>query len=134
MPCSDVQAYPAQPIGQRALYGYGQAPIAYGLFPHYINHFVNETRALSLEEAVRKATSVPAQRVFHLTDRGLIRPGAYADVLVFDPQTIREGGDFMHPAGPPRGIEWVLVNGTVTYRHGAHTGARAGRVLRRGQP
>jgi len=130
MPCSDVQAFAEGLSQQRALYGFGGAPIAYGLFPHYLRHYVRETRALSLEEAIMKCTSVPARKVLGLQDRGVIEEGAYADIVVFDPATIAEGGDFLNPARPPLGIEWVLVNGQVVCQQGQHSGVRAGRVLR----
>ena len=112
------------------MYGSGVPPIAYGLYPHYIRQFVKEKGVLSLEEAIRKATSVPAQEVLGLEDRGVIREGAYADVVLFDLERIREGGDFLEPARPPEGIEHVLVNGTVIYERMAHTGERPGKVLR----
>jgi N-acyl-D-aspartate/D-glutamate deacylase len=66
-----------------------------------------------------------------LKDRGILREGAYADILVFDLESIEEGGGFFEPTRPPRGIEHVLVNGTIVYEKGSHTGARPGKVLRR---
>ena len=131
MPCSDVQAYPAEGDTAQTLYGYGEAPIAYGLFPHYLKRFVRETGALSLEEAIMKATSVPARRLLGLTDRGTIREGAYADLVVLDPDSVSEMGDFMSPKLPPTGIEHVIVNGTLVWDSNAHSGARPGKVLRR---
>ena len=86
---------------------------------------------LSLEEAIRKATSLPAREVLGLTDRGVLAEGAYADLVVFDLGTLREGEDFRNPVQPPEGIEHVLVNGTVVWEGGAHTGERPGKVLRR---
>ncbi|NLE46738.1 MAG: amidohydrolase family protein [Chloroflexi bacterium] len=131
MPCSDVQAFAAEQSHPEALYGYGNAPIAYGLFPYYLRHYVRETRTLTLEEAIKKCTSIPAECYLGLRDRGRIEVGARADIVLFDPVTVSEGGDFLHPTRPPVGIEWVLVNGQVVCRQGRHTGARAGRVLRR---
>ena len=130
-PCSDVQAYPLAGKPGDALYGYGEAPIAFGLYPHYLRRFVRETGLLSLEEAIMKATSVPAHEVLGIDDRGVIREGAYADIVVFDPETISETGDFVHPNRPPAGIEQVLVNGTIVWDGKAHSGAQPGKVLRR---
>lgn len=132
MPSTDMPAHPARPeLGSDvyALYGELPSPIAYGLYPHYIGTYVREQGALQLEEAVRKATSAPAQR-FGLADRGVLRPGAYADVVVFDLGTIQMKGDFSNPATPPDGIEYVIVNGIVTYKDQGHVGVRAGRILR----
>lgn len=86
--------------------------------------------ALSLEEAIRKATSVPAQKVFGLEDRGVIAEGACADIVMFDLERISDVRDFFEPSSPPEGIERVLVNGTVVYEGTAHTGAKPGQVLR----
>jgi N-acyl-D-amino-acid deacylase len=131
MPCTDVSAFPAKPSPQDGMTIYGVSPTAYGLYPHYLRLFVKEKRALSLEEAIRKATYVPAQAVLGLKDRGVIRDGAHADIVLFDFERIRERDDFLEPARPPEGIEHVLVNGQVVYEGMAHTGARPGKVLRR---
>ena len=130
MPCTDVAAFTARPSPKQGMYGTGVPPIAYGLYPHYIGTFVKEKGVLSLEEAIRKATFVPAQEVLGLEDRGVIMEGAYADILLFDFERIKEGGDFLEPSRPPEGIEHVLVNGTVVYEKMVHTGERPGRVLR----
>ena len=126
MPCTDVGALPAASSGQ-----HGVPPIAYGLYPHYFREFVRERKALTLEEAVQKATSIPAQRVLGLEDRGVIEEGAYADLVVANMDTLCERGDFLEPARSPEGIECVFVNGTLVFEHGKHTGHRPGRVLRR---
>jgi N-acyl-D-amino-acid deacylase len=134
MPCTDMEAYPAEPemtiSGEFAQYGVLPAPLAYGLYPHYIGTFVREKGILSLEEAVKKATYLPAQR-FRLKNRGTLRPGAYADIVVFDLDTIQLKGDFMNPALPPDGIDYVIINGKVVYTDTEHTGIREGKVLRR---
>ncbi len=106
-------------------------PIAYGLFPYYLKEFVKEKKILTLEEAIMKATSLPARTVLGLEDRGVLRPGAWADIVVFDFEKIGMGGDFRTPARPPTGIEYVLVNGEVTYAKMCHTGVKAGKVIRR---
>jgi N-acyl-D-aspartate/D-glutamate deacylase len=129
MPCADTWSMPARPEGFTD-WNSPLEPPAYGLYPHYLQTFVNEQHVLSLEEAVRKATMLPAQ-VMGLKDRGTICPGAYADMVVFDPDEIGMRGDFTEPHRPPGGIELVLVNGQVAYEKMRHTGVRAGKVLRR---
>jgi N-acyl-D-amino-acid deacylase len=133
MPCTDMTVFPAKfdqtADNPYASYGTLPAPIAYGLFPNYIGTYVRERGDLSLEEAVRKATSLPATR-FGITDRGLLESGKYADIVIFNLDTIRMVGDFMNPDTPPHGIEYVLVNGKLVYKDKQHTGEKPGKVLR----
>jgi N-acyl-D-amino-acid deacylase len=103
---------------------------AYGMFPYYIATYVRETGLLTLEEAVRKTTHLPAQTL-GMQDRGLIAPNAYADIVVLDFENVRMKGDFLNPWEPPDGIEYVLVNGEMVYENKTHTGVRSGKVLRR---
>jgi N-acyl-D-amino-acid deacylase len=92
---------------------------------------VREERLLSLEEAVRKMTSLSAAR-FGLADRGVLREGAAADVTVFDPERVWDNTTYLEPELEPSGIEYVLVNGTVLADHGAvDTTTLAGTVIRR---
>jgi len=108
-------------------------PRYYGTFPRVLGRFARERGVISLQEAVRKMTSLPA-RVLGLTDRGLIAPGMWADLVVFDPETVLDGSDFVPAEATmryPVGIEHLVVNGVLTLRDGEHTGALAGRVLRR---
>jgi N-acyl-D-amino-acid deacylase len=131
MPCTDiVSALPAQLPDEGGASLFGISPIMYGLYPHYFRTYVFEQGVLGLEEAVKRATSLPAQR-FGLTDRGTLRVGAFADIVLFDPETIRMTGDFRDPVQAPEGIEYVLVNGQVVYKDMAHTGAKPGKVLKR---
>ena len=102
----------------------------YGMMPRYIRRFVREKGVLSLEEAIRKATSLPAERL-GLAGRGRLQPGNYADIVLFDPARISDTGDWLEPAQAPVGIASVFVNGEVVYENGKHTGARPGQVLRR---
>jgi len=102
----------------------------YGMLPRYIRRFVGEKGIFSMEEAIRKATSLPAQRL-GLSDRGCLKAGNYADIVLFDPERISETGDWLEPARTPTGIEQVFVNGQIVYENGQHTGARPGGVLRR---
>lgn len=128
MPSTDVGADPARPTGD----AWRKAPFVYGLFPYYLRTFVKELGTLSLEEAIHRAAYLPAQVVLGLSDRGVIRPGAWADLVVFDPERVRMAGDFLEPNKPPEGIEFVVVNGCLVHEGKAHTGARPGHVLRRG--
>jgi dihydroorotase/N-acyl-D-amino-acid deacylase len=106
-------------------------PRAYGTFPRVLGRYVREKRVLGLEEAVRKMTSMPAARL-GLAGRGVLREGAAADLVVFDPATVADRSTFERPHQYPVGIDAVIVNGTVAIERGAPTGVRAGRVLRRG--
>jgi N-acyl-D-amino-acid deacylase len=84
---------------------------------------------MTLEEAVRKATSAVATRL-SIPDRGLLREGLYADIVVFDPATIADRSTFEQPHQPSVGVKMVFVNGTMIVRDGKHTGAKPGRVLK----
>lgn len=107
----------------------GAHPRAYGTFPRILGRYVREQGVLSLEEAVRKATSAVATRL-GITDRGLLRPGMYADVVVFDPETIRDRATFEDPHQLSVGVRDVWVNGAAVLRDGVHTGATPGRIVR----
>ena len=104
-------------------------PRLYGTMARTIQQYVREQPLLPLEEAVRKMTSLPA-RTHLLKDRGELRPGAFADVVVFDPETIADVGTYQEPRQYPAGIEYVVVNGKVAVDQGRQTDARAGRMLR----
>jgi N-acyl-D-amino-acid deacylase len=92
---------------------------------------VRQWGTLSLEEAVRKITSFPAREIFRLSDRGVLEPGAWADLVVMDFPNLSAPDDFLRPTLPPRGIEYVLVNGVLACRRGRLTASRGGKVLRR---
>jgi N-acyl-D-aspartate/D-glutamate deacylase len=104
-------------------------PRAFGTFPRILGRYVREQRALRLEQAIRKFTSIPAER-FGLRERGLLREGYFADVTVFDPETVSDRATFEDPAQPSVGIRYVLVNGQLTLDDGILTAARPGRPLR----
>ncbi len=103
-------------------------PRYYGTFPRVLGHYVREEHVLSLEEAVRKMTSLPAQRM-KLLDRGLIRVGLWADLVVFDPDRIIDRATFDRPHAFPDGISHVIVNGVTVVKDGEHTGAKPGKPL-----
>jgi N-acyl-D-aspartate/D-glutamate deacylase len=105
-------------------------PAAYGAFPKVIAEFVNRDGALTLEEAVRKMTSYPA-RIFGLRDRGVIRAGAYADLVLFKPGRVRDRASYAAPRRPAAGIERVIVNGRTAFLNGELKEATCGSVLRR---
>jgi len=127
MPCTDSRALPPELEDD-----FDVSPTAYGLYPHYIRRYVKERSILSLEEAVRKATSLPAQ-VIGLKDRGILKAGNFADILIFDYESIKEIGDTMNPDQRPEGIEVVFVNGKLIYKDRTHTGKKPGKVIRHGQ-
>jgi N-acyl-D-aspartate/D-glutamate deacylase len=103
-------------------------PRAYGNFPRVIARYVRERGVLSLEQAIRKMTSWPATRM-RLADRGAIKVGVWADVVIFDYQALQDRATYEQPVLSPAGIDYVLVNGQVVIDHDRHTGARPGRVL-----
>ncbi|MBC7339621.1 MAG: D-aminoacylase [Firmicutes bacterium] len=105
-------------------------PRHFGAMSRLLGVYVREQGALSLEDAIRRVTSLPARRL-GLRDRGVIQVGAAADLVVFDPLSIADRATIAEPYRFPSGIHWVLVNGRVAVADGRHTGARAGKVLRR---
>jgi N-acyl-D-amino-acid deacylase len=137
---SDVEAALRQPWvsigsdGGAALEG-GQVdasrlahPRSYGTFPRIIARYVRDRRILSLEDAIRKMTALPANRL-GLPGRGLIKEGFWADVVVFNLETIQDRATFDQPTQFPSGIDTVIVNGVIVIDEGRHTGARPGHVL-----
>ncbi len=106
-------------------------PRAYGTFPRVLRKYVREERRMRLEEAIAKFTSLPASRL-RLADRGVIKAGMWADIVVFDPETITDRATFSAPNQLSVGMQWVLVNGVPVVGDGAATGALPGHVLRGG--
>jgi dihydroorotase/N-acyl-D-amino-acid deacylase len=115
-----------------AMREYGAHPRAYGTFPRILGHYVRDEKLFTLEEAVRKMTSLAASRA-GLKDRGLLREGMRADVVVFDPKTIRDVSTYEDPHHFSEGISNVIVNGQPVLQNGKMTGALPGRVLRHGR-
>jgi N-acyl-D-amino-acid deacylase len=103
-------------------------PRYYGTFPRVLGRYVREEKLISLEEAVRKMTSANAAKI-RIYDRGLLRPGQWADVTVFNPNTIIDNATFEKPHQYATGVEYVIVNGKIVLEHGRHTGARPGAIL-----
>jgi N-acyl-D-amino-acid deacylase len=104
-------------------------PRAYGTFPRILRKYVREEKLLTLEDAIRKFSALPAQRM-RLTDRGVLKAGMWADVVVFDPATVRDLATFDNPNQLSQGMEYVLVNGVPVIDQGKMTGAKPGKVLR----
>ncbi len=130
----DLVSHPLYMVGSDALLiGDYPAPNSYGSFPFILSDLVREERKIPLQDAVRKMTSSPAQRL-GLPDRGLLQHGMKADVVVFDPKTIRPRSTPQNPRQIPTGVDHVIVNGTPVIENGGHTGALPGRALRRGAP
>jgi N-acyl-D-amino-acid deacylase len=127
MVCSDGQV--------SALYGFlndppPYCPCSYGEFPGLLERYVRDEPLLTLQDAMRKMTSFPAQR-FGLHDRGVLRPGAWADIVVFDLDRVRDRATGLYPHQYPEGIDCVLVNGLPVVYEGEHTGSLPGQVLRK---
>ncbi len=124
----------ASDAGARATYGPlsrgNPHPRAYGTFPRVLGKYVREDKVMTLPEAVKKMTSMPARRL-GLAQRGLLVPGNFADVTVFDPVRVRDRATWTQPHQYPEGILYVLVNGGLVVDQGEHTGRLPGRVLRR---
>jgi len=108
-------------------------PRLWGTFPRVLGHYSRDVGLFSFEEAVRRMTAVPA-RVFGLEDRGVVREGAFADLVVVDPATVIDHAAFDAPERPASGIREVIVNGQCVWREDSPTGGRPGRILRRAAP
>ena len=104
-------------------------PRAYGTFPRILGRYVREEHVIPLEDAIRKMTSAVAARLA-IRDRGLLREGFQADVVIFDPETIADRATFEKPHQLSTGVRHVFVNGTAVVREGKHTGAKPGQIVR----
>ncbi len=105
-------------------------PRYFGTFPRILGRYVREKKIMPLETAIRKMTSFPAQRL-GLTDRGLLKTGMCADIVIFDPNRVIDKGTFTDPVQLPEGIEYVIVNGELVIEQGKHKGILPGKILRR---
>lgn len=111
------------------LYDPHNHPRAFGSMPRFLGHYVREEHLLPLEQAIRKITSLPAQRE-RLRDRGLLKEGFFADITIFDPATIIDKATYENPTQLSEGVKYVFVNGVLEYEQGKLTGAMAGQALR----
>jgi N-acyl-D-aspartate/D-glutamate deacylase len=126
-------AHPVGMVGTDSTFlGEKPAPRTYGSFPRILGQFVRDEGLLSLEEAIRKMTSAAAARL-GLRQRGVLRDGMLADVVVFDPATVRSNATYDDPRQFPDGIDHVIVNGVLVVDGGVHTGATPGRGIRLGR-
>lgn len=135
----DVEAIMAHPWtmigsdGRLVALGDGHPhPRWYGTFPRVLGRYARDQGVLTMEQAIRKMTALPAERI-GLRERGQLRAGWFADVVVFDPETVIDQATFEDPHQYPLGIDWVLVNGQIAVEDGAFTDARGGTVLVRGR-
>jgi N-acyl-D-amino-acid deacylase len=127
-----IMQHPAHMAGSDGIYTGGKPhPRGYGTFARYLSEYVREQKVLRLEEAIRHMTSAPAAR-FNLKDRGLLRAGFAADVVVFDPRNIRDRATYADGKQMATGVSHVFVNGEAVLKHGKSTGAHPGRGLKRG--
>jgi N-acyl-D-amino-acid deacylase len=132
----DVQsamAHPGAMIGSDGIpFDTHPHPRLWGTFPRVLGHYSRDLKLFPLEDAVRRMTSASARR-FNLAERGEVRPGFYADLCVFDPATVIDMATFDEPKLPAKGIDTVICNGAIAWRHGKPGGGQGGRVLRRGR-
>ena len=105
-------------------------PRLWGTFPRVLGHYVREKQLMPLYDAVHRMTGLSAGN-FMLKDRGLIMPGYYADITIFDPDTVIDKATYEKPKQYASGIEVVIVNGQIAWQNGSASGARAGKVLKR---
>ncbi len=104
-------------------------PRSFGSMPRFLGHYVRDLQLMPLEQAIRKITSLPAQRE-HLTGRGLIKEGFFADITIFDPDNIIDKATYTQPAQLAEGVKYVIVNGQVAFENGKSTGAMPGKALK----
>ena len=125
-----VLTHPLTSISTDGLYTQGLPhPRTFGAYPTFLGEFVRDKQWMSLEEAIRKTTQLPARR-FRLSDRGTLQVGQWADITVFDAANIGTAADYVHADSPPHGIAYVLVNGQLTVERGALTGEPSGQPAR----
>lgn len=105
-------------------------PRAYGTFPRILGKYVREEKVLTLEEAIKKMTSLPAKKI-GLRDRGILKEGYWADIVIFDSDKIKDRATFQNPHQYPKGIEYVIVNGQLVVSNGSITGIKPGKILKK---
>ncbi|MFC0416463.1 amidohydrolase family protein [Cytobacillus solani] len=122
--------HPLQIVGSDGIFGGKPHPRLYGTYPRVLGYFVRDKQALTLEQAIRKMTGAPAQ-LLRLKNRGLLKEGYAADIVIFDPQTIKDNATYEEPLQEPSGIHYVFVNGQLAVEEGKYLGVTAGQVIRR---
>ncbi|MED4582577.1 D-aminoacylase [Brevibacillus choshinensis] len=127
-----VMKHPLHMVGSDGVFGGKPHPRLYGSFPRVLGHYSRDKQVFPIWEAVRKMTGAPAQ-LLRLKDRGFLREGNWADIVVFDPNIVIDQATYEDPLQEPLGIEYVLVNGQIAVEHGVYTGVTAGSVIRRGR-
>ena len=127
---ADIETFMRDPFVMTSSDGSEGHPRLYGTYPRKIRRYVLDKRVITMPRMVQ-ASAGQVAAVYGLTDRGVLRAGAFADVILFDPTTIRDEATYLEPRKLATGMRWVFVNGTVAVRDGAPTGAMAGRALRR---
>jgi N-acyl-D-amino-acid deacylase len=128
-----VMAHSSTMIGTDGLdRGSKPHPRAWGTYPRVLGKYVREEGVISLENAIHKMTGMPASK-FNIVNRGLIREGYFADLVLFDPDEVIDKATFENPRTGPSGMPHVIVNGQFAVRDGSHTGSRSGRAIRRGE-
>ena len=125
----DIEKFMVQPFVFTDSDGSDGHPRKYGSYPKLIRTYVYDRKVLTLEQAVRRSSSAVAE-FFGFTDRGVVRPGAFADVIVFDPATVADRATYEEPTLLATGMRWVFVNGVTALEGGKYTGATSGRVLK----
>ena len=105
-------------------------PRAFGTFPRILGKYVREEEVMNLPVAIKKMSSDPCRKI-GIEERGELKPGFYADVVIFDPDRVMDRSTFKYPIQYPIGIEYVIVNGKMTVERGVHTGCKSGRVLKK---
>ena len=128
-----VMAHPSTMIGTDGIpAGSKPHPRAWGTYPRILGRYVRDEGVISLSDAIHKMSGMPADK-FNLAGRGYVREGGFADLVVFDPETVIDEATYEYPKTPPIGMPHVIVNGNFVVRDGVHTHARVGRALRRGR-
>lgn len=125
----NIMCHPSMSVITDGLLGGKPHPRVYGAFPRVLGRYVREKKVLSLEEAIRKMSSLPAEKL-RLKTKGVLAEGYDADITVFNPDTVADTATFDQPRQFPKGIDWVVVNGKVAVENGSHTGIRSGRTIR----
>ncbi|MBE3085406.1 MAG: amidohydrolase family protein [Bacteroidetes bacterium] len=130
MPCSDAVAFPIDPYEKGDILNIDVPPTAYNMIPNYLIKMVKKKKYLSINEAVRKITSLPAD-ILRIKDRGVLKEGNWADITILDLNRLKVYNDFENPNLKPEGIQCVIVNGSIAYKNGCLSDLRNGRVLRK---